>query len=131
MILTKRIELQYKLMSFYGNRTPLQERIENLKNKTSENMEEIKCMISKYELAIKSRKRELVYARQLMMWYLSENTQLTLGMIGEMFNRDHSTVIHAKGVVNDFIQFPDKNFKSVVFEIDSELRKMFHIAPKI
>lgn len=118
-------------MSFYGNRTPLQERIENLKNKTSENMEEIKCMISKYELAIKSRKRELVYARQLMMWYLSENTQLTLGMIGEMFNRDHSTVIHAKGVVNDFIQFPDKNFKSVVFEIDSELRKMFHIAPKI
>ncbi|GAA4403247.1 chromosomal replication initiator protein DnaA [Nibrella viscosa] len=56
------------------------------------------------DLKSKSRKRELVYPRQVGMFLAKEKTGLPLKSIGYHFGgRDHSTVIHAIQAVNDMI----------------------------
>lgn len=56
------------------------------------------------DLKSKSRKRELVYPRQVCMFLAKEKTGLPLKSIGYHFGgRDHSTVIHAIQAVNDMI----------------------------
>ncbi|MDX1909587.1 MAG: chromosomal replication initiator protein DnaA [Bacteroidia bacterium] len=65
----------------------------------------------------KSRKREIVQARQIAMFFAKELTQHSLKTIGLHFGgRDHSTVIHALQTVNDLIS-TDKTFKTCVTEI--------------
>ena len=50
----------------------------------------------------KSRMRNLVVARHITMWYLLNQTEMTLTEVGGIFgSRDHTTVIHAKKSVND------------------------------
>ena len=56
------------------------------------------------DLKAKSRKRELVYPRQVAMFIAKEKTDLSLKSIGYHFGgRDHSTVIHAIQCINDMI----------------------------
>lgn len=51
-----------------------------------------------------SRKREIVSARHVAMYFCKQNTQSTLKTIGGHFGgRDHSTVIHACSAVEDRI----------------------------
>jgi chromosomal replication initiator protein len=50
----------------------------------------------------KSRMRNLVVARHITMWYLLNQTEMTLSEVGGIFgSRDHTTVIHAKKSVNN------------------------------
>jgi hypothetical protein len=50
----------------------------------------------------KSRMHTLVVARHITMWYLVNQTRMTLTEIGMLFgSRDHTTVIHAKKSVNN------------------------------
>ena len=51
------------------------------------------------DLKGKSRKREIVEARQLAFYILKKNTRLPFAVIGGMLNRDHTTVIHSIKVV--------------------------------
>lgn len=54
------------------------------------------------DVTIKSRKREIVYVRQMMMYFLAKYTQLTLVTIGKMFGgKDHTTVMHSLQVIDD------------------------------
>jgi chromosomal replication initiator protein len=54
------------------------------------------------DLKAKSRKRELVYPRQVAMYLAKEKTDLSLKSIGYHFGgRDHSTVIHAIQTISD------------------------------
>ncbi|MEZ4774973.1 MAG: chromosomal replication initiator protein DnaA [Bacteroidia bacterium] len=65
----------------------------------------------------KTRKRDIVQARQIAMYFAKEMTQHSLKSIGYHFGgRDHSTVIHALQTVNDLIA-TDKYFKQNVSEI--------------
>ena len=49
----------------------------------------------------RTRKREVVIARQVLMVLMAEN-KMTLTMIGSAFNRDHATVCNArKRMIND------------------------------
>ncbi|MCQ2444364.1 MAG: hypothetical protein MJ061_02595 [Mailhella sp.] len=50
------------------------------------------------QLASKSRRQELVVARNTAFFLLRKHTDLTLEQIGERFNRRHSTVI--KGITS-------------------------------
>ena len=60
--------------------------------------------ISLEELKSKSRKRELVTARQVAMYFVKKYTSYSLKSIGHYFGgRDHSTVIHALQAVNDML----------------------------
>ncbi len=56
------------------------------------------------DLKSKSRKQEIVYARQIAMYFAKEYTKYTLKAIGYHFgNRDHTTVIHALQSVHDLM----------------------------
>ncbi len=69
------------------------------------------------EMKGKTRKRDIVQARQIAMYFAKEMTRNSLKSIGLHFgNRDHSTVIHALQTVSDLIE-TDKSFKQNVTEI--------------
>ncbi|MFT3901500.1 MAG: chromosomal replication initiator protein DnaA [Gordonia sp. (in: high G+C Gram-positive bacteria)] len=48
-----------------------------------------------------SRKQEIVTPRQIAMYLCRELTDLSLPKIGEAFNRDHSTVMHAEKKIKE------------------------------
>jgi chromosomal replication initiator protein len=73
------------------------------------------------DLKAKTRKKEIVIARQVAMYFSKEFTNHSLKSIGYHFGgRDHSTVIHAVQTVNDMIE-TDSSFKNSV----NELKKKF------
>lgn len=55
-----------------------------------------------------TRKREFVYARQLGMHILINNSNLSLKQIGNNYNKDHATVLHAKKTINNLLEM-DRN----------------------
>lgn len=59
-------------------------------------------------LQVKCKKRELVFPRQVIMFFLTEYTDLTYKQIGDIFNKDHTTVIHAKNTVRDLMSTDEK-----------------------
>lgn len=52
--------------------------------------------------AIKGEQRvaRIAGARQLAMWRVADETELSLSEIGRLFHRDHTTVLHAIRVIN-------------------------------
>ena len=77
------------------------------------------------QLKDKTRKREIVIARQVAMYFCKEYTSHSLKSIGHYFgNRDHSTVIHAIQTVNDLMK--DDAFKTNI----ETLRKRIKIQAK-
>lgn len=51
----------------------------------------------------KSRSREIVEVRHIAMYLVCWHTTLSLKAIGKIFNRDHSSVIHARDTVSDLL----------------------------
>jgi chromosomal replication initiator protein len=73
------------------------------------------------DLKAKTRKKEIVTARQVAMYFAKEFTNHSLKSIGYHFGgRDHSTVIHAVQTVNDLME-TDTAFRNSV----NELKKKF------
>ncbi|MEM7510315.1 MAG: chromosomal replication initiator protein DnaA, partial [Bacteroidota bacterium] len=73
------------------------------------------------DMKAKTRKRTIVQARQIAMYFAKEMTRHSLKSIGMHFGgRDHSTVIHALQTVTDLIA-TDKYFKKSVTEIRKRL----------
>ncbi len=70
----------------------------------------------------KTRKREIVQARQIAM-YLGRNlTKTSLAAIGaQIGGKDHATVLHACNTVSDLIE-TDRNFKQYVTDIEKLLK---------
>ncbi len=69
----------------------------------------------------KTRKQEIVFARQLCMYFSKELTKMSLKNIGLHFGgRDHSTVIHACTTIEDLIG-KDKSIKETVDTIKSKI----------
>ena len=77
--------------------------------------------ISKEEMLSKTRKRNIVQARQISM-YMSRNLiNCSLSAIGaETGGKDHATVLHACSTVTDLIA-TDKVFKQYVSDIEKVL----------
>lgn len=70
----------------------------------------------------KIRKKEIVIARQVAMYFSKEYTNHSLKAIGYHFGgRDHSTVIHAVQSVNDMID-TNSSFKAQVEELRKKLK---------
>ncbi len=101
-----------------------------VKNIESEvGIEYIQKVVSDYfnvhteDLKAKTRKKEIVIARQLAMYFTKDYTNHSLKSIGSHFGgRDHSTVIHALQSVNDMID-TDARFRTSV----NELQKKFQM----
>lgn len=51
----------------------------------------------------KSRKRELVFIRQLCMYFARKKTKASLSQVGTYMSRDHATVLHAIKTINNLI----------------------------
>lgn len=50
-----------------------------------------------------NRHRELVFVRQLAMETIRRRCLFSLKQIGHLFERDHTTVIHAKQCIQDYL----------------------------
>jgi chromosomal replication initiator protein len=69
----------------------------------------------------KTRKREVVQARQVAMFFAKQLTQHSLKTIGLHFGgRDHSTVIHANQSVENQIETNPK-FREMIDEISHKI----------
>ncbi|MFD2697303.1 chromosomal replication initiator protein DnaA [Mesonia sediminis] len=72
-------------------------------------------------LQSKTRKRHIVQARQLAMFFAKKLTKASLASIGSQIGkRDHATVLHACKTVNN-LSTTDKQFKKFVEELDKRL----------
>lgn len=73
------------------------------------------------EITSKSRVQDVVAIRMVAMWALRRNTPITLKSLGKLFNRDHTTVIHACQTVDRLIYACDDKIMAVVEKIRMHL----------
>ena len=72
-------------------------------------------------LQSKTRKRHVVQARQLAMFFAKKFTKASLANIGSQIgDRDHATVLHACKTVDNLVA-TDKQFKKFVDDINKKL----------
>jgi len=73
-------------------------------------------------LRASTRKREVVQARQISMYFAKKMTKYSLKAIGEFFGgRDHSTVIHSCQTVEDLME-TDRRFRGFVDDIQKRIK---------
>lgn len=73
-------------------------------------------------LQTKTRKREIVQARQIAMFFSKSLTKSSLSTIGSIIGgKDHATVLHACKTVNNLMD-TDKRFKSQIDDIERRLK---------
>jgi chromosomal replication initiator protein len=72
-------------------------------------------------LKSKTRKREVVQARQIAMFFAKNMTKSSLASIGlQCGGKDHATVLHACRTVNNLIE-TDKKFRVYIEEIEKKI----------
>lgn len=112
------IKLAEKIISRIVNITP--------KITTIEQIRDVVCdyfKLSVDAISTKSRKLEVVQARQIAMYFSKQLTKNSLSTIGDFIGqRDHATVLHACKKVMDLMD-SDKHFRRSVEEIEERLRK--------
>jgi chromosomal replication initiation ATPase DnaA len=59
------------------------------------NIEQVREYIESEGLNGRSREQFYVFRRHYLCWALYRSQELTLGEVGKLFNRDHSTVLHS------------------------------------
>ena len=73
-------------------------------------------------LQSKSRKREIVQARQIAMYFSKSLTNSSLATIGaKIGKKDHATVLHACKTINNLIE-TDRELKNQIKEIETQLK---------
>ncbi len=74
------------------------------------------------QIQSKTRKREIVQARQVAMFFSKSLTKASLATIGSQIGgKDHATVLHACKTVNNLID-TDKRFRIQIDEIEKKLK---------
>ena len=96
-------------------------------NKREVSIDYIQKIVSEYfqmnvdTLQSKTRKRHIVQARQLAMFFAKKFTKASLASIGNQIGkRDHATVLHACKTV-DNLSFTDKQFRKYVEDLNQKL----------
>lgn len=64
---------------------------------------------SEEEIKDKTRKREIVEARQIFFSIIKKNTKMSLSSIGKLCRKDHATVLHSIKTVENLCE-TDKSF---------------------
>jgi len=73
-------------------------------------------------LMARTRRRDIVRARQIAMYLMNKYTKFSFKKIGFVFDRDHATVIHAKKVVSDALSGFDPDLKVQVEQAENMLK---------
>lgn len=93
---------------------------------TMEQIRQVVCdhfKLSIESISTKSRKLEVVQARQIAMYFSKRLTKNSLSAIGTYIGqRDHATVLHACKKVEDMMD-TDKFFRQSINEIEEKLKK--------
>ena len=131
-------ELEGALISLIANATLAHKEItielaENIADKivgeekvdvTIDKVQKVVCdyfNITRDELLSKTRKRQIVQARQIAMYMSRSLINCSLSTIGaEIGGKDHATVLHACSTVSDLMS-TDKTFKQYVTDIEKML----------
>ena len=84
----------------------------------------VKKMIDEYELATRSRKREKIYYRCVLYYYLRNHLKhYSLARISSFFGRDHATALNAIKLfktLNEHLEmYPD--FKQIIDDVNSKI----------
>ncbi len=100
--------------------------IKNTKREISiDHIQKIVCNyfnVPSEQIQSKTRKREIVQARQVAMFFSKNLTKASLATIGSQIGRkDHATVLHACKTVNNLIE-TDKGFRLQIDEIGKKLK---------
>jgi chromosomal replication initiator protein len=93
--------------------------VESLNEKLTNQIMNIVCSITQMdwsELKSKCRKREINDVRQTAMWMIRKGTSMSFYDVGKVFNRHHSTVLHAIKAVENMIQ-TDRMYRGHVEQI--------------
>ncbi len=70
----------------------------------------------------KTRKREVVQARQLAMFFSKKHTKSSLAHIGKQCgNKDHATVLHAVKTINN-LSDTDKKFRGYISDLEKKIK---------
>ena len=78
--------------------------------------------ISPETIVSKTRKREIVQARQITMYLVRNLTKTSLASIcSQMGGKDHATVLHACSTVSDLID-TDRNIRRYVADLERQLK---------
>ena len=73
-------------------------------------------------LQSKTRKREIVQARQISMYFAKRLTKFSLAKIAlETGKKDHATCLHGIKTVNNLMD-SDKHFRLQILEIEKQLK---------
>lgn len=64
------------------------------------------------DINVKSRNKDLVYARQLCMYFLLEN-KYSLASSGAVFDKYHATALHAKKTINNLSETDREVLKDI------------------
>ncbi len=92
---------------------------------TIEYIQKIVCEYYKIPVDLmqgKTRKREIVQARQVSMYFSKSLTKSSLASIGSHIGgKDHATVLHACKTVNNLMD-TDKHFRNQITEIEKKLK---------
>ena len=84
--------------------------------------EDIVDIIQKYQLNTPSRKQEIVSKRYYLYNFMYENRHMTTTMIGQYFNRDHSTVVHGIQEHKYWYHRKDQNYLKMIYPIPELIR---------
>lgn len=127
--LLARASLEHKAITLQLAQEVIQSIIGNVRKYIT--IQEIQSVVSEYLkipedlLRAKTRKQEIVVARQIAMFLSKLLTSSSLKTIGLHFGgRDHSTVIHAYQTVEDLIT-TDVKFKSIINDLRTKIEKNF------
>lgn len=119
----------------------LESKVENIESKYQKEIERLKTMIINpihkmnknkelleilqkvcdasgimpHDILSKTRKREVVIARQLFCYLTMTYYNYTLVQVGRFLSRDHSTVIHSVNAYTDYLQMKYKN-ETAIYE---------------
>lgn len=73
----------------------------------------------------RSRQKNVVFARQLVMWGARRFSKLPLSQIAYPLGRDHSTVVHSINRINALLFSKDKEFYKKIKAFDDTCRGLF------
>lgn len=72
------------------------------------------------ELRMRKRNRELVDPRHICMYLIKMKTNMQVTKIGDLFDRDHTTVLHGvKSVKNQLTHPADDRFRDIIGALHS------------
>lgn len=113
-------ELKKQISELQLELDDLQEKeVANFLKKQELSIMKIKQFVDEQKLNTKTRQREVVYKRIYLVHYLKQNKFLNLSKIGEIFDKNHATIIHYLKEYDFIKDYMD--FKIYAKEIKKEL----------